>query len=163
MTSAHIEPQSASSPTAHLTLRSPTELLTSTQKYTFAKSLTDTFPLARGKTVVITGGASGIGEATARRLVSLGANVVIGDINVRRGEKIVESLGSKKSEEAGGTLAGRIVFYYCDVFSYESQTEFFRKAVTWAEGDINTVIVNAGIGEEGVLLEEGEEFGNGTL
>ncbi len=42
---------------------------------------------------VITGGASGLGEATARSLSSLGAKVAILDIAVERGEKVAADLG----------------------------------------------------------------------
>jgi len=47
----------------------------------------------KGKTAIITGGASGLGEATARRYHALGANVAILDMNAERGEKIVSELG----------------------------------------------------------------------
>ena len=48
-----------------------------------------------GKTVVITGGASGIGEATVRKIVSEGGSVVIADLQRERGEALVAELGSK--------------------------------------------------------------------
>jgi len=47
-----------------------------------------------GKTAVITGGASGLGAATAKRLHSLGANVVIADMNQSTGAALAEELGS---------------------------------------------------------------------
>ncbi len=46
-----------------------------------------------GKTAVITGGASGLGEAAARLLVSKGARVVILDLNEERGISLVAELG----------------------------------------------------------------------
>ncbi|HBQ87086.1 MAG TPA: 3-hydroxyacyl-CoA dehydrogenase [Syntrophomonas sp.] len=46
-----------------------------------------------GKTAVITGGASGLGEAAARLLVSKGARVVILDLNDERGISLVAELG----------------------------------------------------------------------
>jgi NAD(P)-dependent dehydrogenase (short-subunit alcohol dehydrogenase family) len=48
-----------------------------------------------GKTAIITGGASGLGEAVARRLAGLGANVVIFDLNEERGMALVEELGAQ--------------------------------------------------------------------
>ncbi|UHG91650.1 3-hydroxyacyl-CoA dehydrogenase [Spirosoma oryzicola] len=45
-------------------------------------------------TALITGGASGLGEATARLLTSNGANVVIVDLNEERGNALVEELGA---------------------------------------------------------------------
>ena len=61
-------------------------------------------------TAVVTGGASGLGEASARALAGAGARVAIFDINVERGEAIAKEIGGIfckvdiNSEE--GVLAG---------------------------------------------------------
>ena len=47
----------------------------------------------RGKTFLITGGASGLGEATARALAANGANVALADLNRERGEALAAELG----------------------------------------------------------------------
>ena len=46
-----------------------------------------------GKIAVITGGASGIGLATARRFAAEGATVVIGDMDQKAGEEVAKELG----------------------------------------------------------------------
>lgn len=46
------------------------------------------------KIALITGGASGLGEAMARRFVAEGASVVIGDIDVAGGQALVAQLGA---------------------------------------------------------------------
>jgi len=48
-----------------------------------------------GKTFFITGGASGLGEGAARKLHASGANVVLADLNERKGLKVQESLGDR--------------------------------------------------------------------
>lgn len=49
----------------------------------------------QGSTFIITGGASGLGEATARHFHQLGANVVIADIGVERGQALAAELGDR--------------------------------------------------------------------
>src|SRR3954449_2804359 len=46
-----------------------------------------------GKVAVITGGGSGIGAATARRLAAEGAQVGVGDINGELAEKVAADIG----------------------------------------------------------------------
>jgi len=48
-----------------------------------------------GKVAVVTGGASGLGEATVRRLVADGAQVVFFDVNEERAANVVADLGGK--------------------------------------------------------------------
>ena len=50
-----------------------------------------------GQVAIVTGGASGIGEATCRRLVAEGATVVIADINGERAAVLADVLGAKAS------------------------------------------------------------------
>lgn len=49
----------------------------------------------QGHTFLVTGGASGLGGATVRRLVAAGGNAVIADINVEQGEKLAAELGER--------------------------------------------------------------------
>lgn len=47
-----------------------------------------------GKNVVITGGNTGIGKKTARRLLELGANIIIGSRDEKKNKETVEELSS---------------------------------------------------------------------
>ncbi|MGE3247342.1 MAG: SDR family NAD(P)-dependent oxidoreductase [Beijerinckiaceae bacterium] len=48
-----------------------------------------------GKTAVVTGGASGLGEATARALAAAGAKVAIADMNEERGKLVAGEIGGR--------------------------------------------------------------------
>jgi NAD(P)-dependent dehydrogenase (short-subunit alcohol dehydrogenase family) len=48
-----------------------------------------------GRTFLVTGGASGLGAATARRLAASGANVVISDVGAEQGSKLAAELGAR--------------------------------------------------------------------
>src|SRR6201999_3923225 len=48
-----------------------------------------------GSSVLVPGGAGGLGEATVRRLVAAGASVVIGDVSADRAGKLADELGPK--------------------------------------------------------------------
>lgn len=90
------------------------------------------YPELKGKRVVITGGASGIGKATAKRFVLEGAKVVVFDYN----EKAFDAL----KEEIPG-LAGAVKV---DVSSEESVAAAFRQ-MDEILGGIDILISNAGI------------------
>jgi NAD(P)-dependent dehydrogenase (short-subunit alcohol dehydrogenase family) len=60
-----------------------------------------------GKVFIVTGGASGLGEGTARMLAAKGGKVVIADLQVERGESIAQEIGGllvkcDVSQEADG-------------------------------------------------------------
>ncbi|GAA4803459.1 SDR family NAD(P)-dependent oxidoreductase [Tomitella cavernea] len=46
----------------------------------------------RGASAIVTGGASGIGAATARRLAARGAKVVVADLNAEAGQKLAQEI-----------------------------------------------------------------------
>jgi 2-hydroxycyclohexanecarboxyl-CoA dehydrogenase len=48
-----------------------------------------------GKTAVVTGGASGIGKATAEALAEAGAHVIIGDLDAANGEAVAASIRAR--------------------------------------------------------------------
>lgn len=62
-------------------------------------------PLA-GRTSVVTGGASGIGQAVAERLAADGASVVIADLDAERGERITATIDGSVFVRADVTVAG---------------------------------------------------------
>ncbi len=49
-----------------------------------------------GAGVLVTGGASGLGAATARRLAALGAKVTIADMNVEAGAEVAQAIGTAR-------------------------------------------------------------------
>jgi 3-hydroxyacyl-CoA dehydrogenase/3-hydroxy-2-methylbutyryl-CoA dehydrogenase len=49
----------------------------------------------QGSVALVAGGASGLGAATARRLHTAGAHVVIADLNEERGQQLVDELGER--------------------------------------------------------------------
>ena len=77
------------------------------------------------KVVVITGGSSGIGLATTKLLLELGARVAVGDMN------------------PCPVTDGQIVFQETDVRDWNSQAALFKKAVE-KFGRIDHVFANAG-------------------
>jgi NADP-dependent 3-hydroxy acid dehydrogenase YdfG len=94
-----------------------------------------------GKVVAITGGARGIGEATARAIVAKGGKVAIGDLDVELAQKTADVLG-------GGTVA-----FELDVTRRDSFEQFVSQ-VEEHLGPLDVIINNAGIMPIGPFTEE---------
>jgi meso-butanediol dehydrogenase/(S,S)-butanediol dehydrogenase/diacetyl reductase len=94
------------------------------------------------KVAVITGGASGIGLATAMLIVSEGGQVVIGDLHAEGGEAAVTALG-----------ADRASFVRCDV-SQLSEVQALMDQAAEKFGGIDILVNNAGMGSDLVTSVE---------
>jgi NAD(P)-dependent dehydrogenase (short-subunit alcohol dehydrogenase family) len=90
-------------------------------------------PRLEGKVAVVTGGASGLGEATVRLFCAEGAQVVIADVADDLGKPLAEELG-------GGAL-----YQHCDVLREEDVEAAVAGAVD-AFGGLDVMFNNAGVG-----------------
>jgi NAD(P)-dependent dehydrogenase (short-subunit alcohol dehydrogenase family) len=93
-----------------------------------------------GRVAVVTGGCSGIGLATARRLASEGARVVIGDVDDGRGDGVATEIDG--------------LYQHADVTSKEDVHALFQAAGD-RFGTVDIAFNNAGISpaEDGSILE----------
>jgi len=105
------------------------------------------------KVAVVTGGATGIGEACARKLCELGARVAILDRNEIAGEATVAAL--KKS---GYTAS----YFACDV-SIEAEVQAAIAAAVDRFGRLDILVSNAGIQTYGDVVRMSSELWDQTM
>jgi 3-oxoacyl-[acyl-carrier protein] reductase len=105
----------------------------------------------KDKVVLVTGGAAGIGKATALRFAEEGAQVVICDVNETVGQETVKLLGAKAS------------FFKVNVASRED-VQIWVDAVVAQYGRIDVLVNNAGVLRDGQLVKvkEGQLTGQMT-
>ena len=84
----------------------------------------------KNTSALVTGGASGLGEATARRLAERGAKVVVMDLNAEKGEALAKELGG--------------AFVHCDVTNTDQVVASIDAATAMAP--LWSVVNCAGIG-----------------
>ncbi|KAG8379128.1 hypothetical protein BUALT_Bualt07G0055900 [Buddleja alternifolia] len=119
--------------------------MTETQSILLKKKL-------QGKVAIVTGGASGIGEATARLFAEHGAlSVVIADIQAEKGRAVTESIGSQ-----------RCSYVQCDVAD-EDQVKAMVDWTVNTYGRLDVIFCNAGTMsrfEQTILELDLSEFDN---
>jgi len=98
-----------------------------------------------GKIALVTGAASGIGEAMAKTLERAGAFVYVCDLNETDGVRVVEEIGAEKAKFLRLNVAEK------------SECEQTAKTVLAEKGRLDILINNAGIGHVGTILQTTEE------
>jgi rhamnulose-1-phosphate aldolase/alcohol dehydrogenase len=98
-----------------------------------------------GRIAVITGGASGIGRATARRLAELGAHVAVADLNAAGATEVADELVDRHGE-------GRAIGLALDVTDEAAMAEAFRATVL-AWGGLDILVCSAGIASSAPITE----------
>lgn len=94
----------------------------------------------KGKTILVTGGARGIGKWTAARAVKEGANVIILDWLDELGQQVADSI-TKASRPAGG---GKAVFVYGNIQKDEDCEKMIQAAIK-NFGKVDYACLNAGV------------------
>jgi 3-oxoacyl-[acyl-carrier protein] reductase len=94
----------------------------------------------KDKVVLVTGGATGIGRATAMRFAEEGAKVVICDVNEAVGQEAVKSLGKSA------------LFYKVNVTSREDVQNWIDDVVA-KYGRVDVIVNNAGVVRDGQLVK----------
>lgn len=89
-----------------------------------------------GRRAIISGAATGIGAATARRFVDEGASVAILDVNAGDGRKLVDELKDQ---------GRRVAFFACDVGSPVAVSAAVSEAASYL-GGTDIVFANAAVG-----------------
>src|SRR3954468_5790051 len=95
----------------------------------------------QGKNAVVTGGAKGIGAATARRLAEEGAHVVIADFDEARGEGTAAAVGGPAVR--------------CDVTSREDVEAAIGAAA--GRGSVDILVTCAGIIRDNLLFKMSDD------
>lgn len=92
----------------------------------------------KGKVAIVTGGGSGIGEATSLLFAREGAYTVVADINEENGQQVVQKIKDHR---------GEAIFYRVDVASAAENKALVDFAVK-NYGRLDVAVNNAGIGGE---------------
>ncbi|MBI4249022.1 MAG: 3-oxoacyl-[acyl-carrier-protein] reductase [Elusimicrobia bacterium] len=101
----------------------------------------------QGQVAIVTGGAQGIGRATAELFAAEGAKVVVCDVDESLAAAAAESLKSSYGADALGFKADVASFEACDAVVKQSLDRY---------GKIDILVNNAGITRDGLLIRMSE-------
>lgn len=91
-----------------------------------------------GSAAIVFGGASGLGEATARRLAAEGATVLIADLNDTRASEIAEEIGGRSAQ--------------CDVTDGDSVAAAVKQTAGLSPRGLRISVICAGLGTPAKLI-----------
>ncbi len=97
------------------------------------------------KTALVTGAASGIGEAIAKTLARAGAFVYVADLDEANGKRVASEIGAEMAEFLRLNVAEK------------TDCELAAKTVFAEKGKLDILVNNAGIGHVGTILQTSEE------
>lgn len=110
--------------------------------YSYSGPIDHTVPIDRsklqGKSVVITGGANGLGDELVRQFAEAGSFVTFGDVNKSHGTKLEAKLNRDGEHH--------VQFVSCDIRHWDDQVRLFEAALANSPAkSCDIVIANAGI------------------
>ena len=106
-----------------------------------------------GKVAAITGGASGIGEATARLFAAEGARLAVADMDAERGRMVADEINA---------AGGEAIFVEAHMEREANAHTFIRRAVE-AYGRLDILVNNAGMRLYQTVVEASEESWDAIL
>ena len=110
-------------------------------QYSYTGPVDHTIPpnksLLRNKSIIVTGGANGMGEELVKQFAASGSYVTFCDINEARGKQVENEILQN---------GGKAKFILCDTTSWEDQVQMFDAAIANSpDKSCDVVIANAGI------------------
>lgn len=105
------------------------------------------FPVVQDKVIIVTGGAMGMGEATARLLGASGAKVVVADIDTKKGCAVADAIVDD---------GGQAICYQVDI-SDTTQVQAMVQAAVKAFGRLDGAVNNAALTPDNAPVAEFDE------
>lgn len=109
----------------------------------FEPSDTASLSALKGLSILVTGGASGLGESTSRLLAEHGAYITMAD--VKDGTALATELTDKGQKAQ---------YVRCDITDYDSQIAAFKSAIEFSgKSELDAVLAFAGVDDVGPLVD----------
>jgi NAD(P)-dependent dehydrogenase (short-subunit alcohol dehydrogenase family) len=113
-------------------------------------SMFASYPSLRGRAVIVTGGATGIGASIVRHFVRQGSGVAFLDVQDEPAHKLIDSLGSENGSEP--------FYFHCDLTDVEAVQRSVSEAMDRLGNVVDVLVNNAGDDQRHKIEEVTPEF-----